>query len=161
MPFKGTRTTVPDNSLEGYIGYHFDENFLFNFNFPTTTYKERVNDNTVRFAGYLQSQVNLKTNFNLIPRWSTFKELAKGCGFNFKLEVTNPATAYNLQTPNFTLKQIFIEDLANETPIGIEELPALPQNQWSTMRNTGYKLRTIIIWSTEKYNYNTVCGRNS
>lgn len=102
---------------------------------PVKTYLERLRElySNIQWCYALGDYRNFITGQENISRWETFKELAKGLGFNFEMFL-NPGTE-NMSEPEFIFKIFFITDLVNEpaiTPeiIEITESITAPRLEW-------------------------------
>lgn len=102
---------------------------------PVKTYLERLRElySNIQWCYALGDYRNFITGQENISRWETFKELAKGLGFNFEMYL-NPGTE-NLSEPEFIFRIFFITDLVNEpavTPeiIEITESITAPRLEW-------------------------------
>jgi len=102
---------------------------------PAKTYLERLRElySNIQWCYALGDYRNFITGQQNISRWETFKELAKGLGFNFEMYL-NPGTE-NLSEPEFIFKIFFITDLLNEPPvtpeiIEITESITAPRLEW-------------------------------
>lgn len=102
---------------------------------PVKTYLERLRElySNIQWCYALGDYRNFITGQENISRWETFKELAKGLGFNFEMFL-NPGTE-TMSEPEFIFKIFFIADLVNETPvtpeiIEITESITAPRLEW-------------------------------
>lgn len=124
---RGTRIAGTSSvySFETYLNFHFDSRLHWSFIFPETYYHTRIGDSTLRFNGQLQSAIdqhNGSNYFSSIPRWQTFRELAKGMGFNYRLKMENPLNCVDLFHPDFNLEIIFVPDILDKDAISIDVL---------------------------------------
>lgn len=127
MGHRGTRLVGFNStySFEAYLNYHFDTRNYWSFEYAEPFYHIRVNDNTVRFNGQLQAAMDSHNGsgyWSSVSRWETFRELAKGFGFNYRLKMIEPQTAINLMHPAFRLQIVFIPDIVNQDAIDIAVL---------------------------------------
>lgn len=90
------------------------------------------------FFDFITGQVN-------ISRWETFKELAKGIGFNFEMYL-NPGTELT-SAPEFIFNIFFITDLTSSTPV---TLSVLKHNDYTTAKR--------LQWLYFRYRYFTLSG---
>ncbi len=122
QPNQGTRTLNISQTftLENYIPYHFDTNLVLSHRFPAQTYRDRVGDSSVVFAGAVQGRIGQFTNWTGIPRWETYKQLAKGVGMNYKLELESPS-GFITQRPDFLLRHFFLTDSTPEITLNVIE----------------------------------------
>jgi len=102
---------------------------------PVKTYLERLRElySNIQWCYALGDYRNFITGQQNISRWETFKELARGLGFNFEMFL-NPGTE-NMSEPEFIFKIFFITDLINEPPvtpeiIEITESITAPRLEW-------------------------------
>lgn len=102
---------------------------------PSKTYLERLRElySNIQWCYALGDYRNFITGQENISRWETFKELAKGLGFNFEMFL-NPGTE-DLAEPEFIFKIFFITDLVNEPPVTLEiieitESITAPRLEW-------------------------------
>lgn len=102
---------------------------------PAKTYLERLRElySNIQWCYALGDYRNFITGQDNISRWETFKELAKGLGFNFEMFL-NPGTEMQSE-PEFIFKIFFITDLVNEPPvtpeiIEITESITAPRLEW-------------------------------
>ena len=102
---------------------------------PAKTYLERLRElySNIQWCYALGDYRNFITGQENISRWETFKELAKGLGFNFEMYL-NPGTE-DLSEPEFIFKIFFVTDLLNEPPvtpeiIEITESITAPRLEW-------------------------------
>lgn len=127
----------PNNTLktfEEYMNLHFAgiTNDVVILSLPDGTYLSRLGGSPAGCwaAGDYR---NFITNQQSISRWETFKELAKGLGFNFEMYL-NPGTQ-ELASPEFIFRIFFIDDIGNETPIDID---IVEHNEFTTEARLDY-----------------------
>lgn len=87
---------------------------------------------------------NFITGKENISRWETFKELAKGIGFNFEMYL-NPGTEVSSQ-PEFILNIFFIDDLADNEAVTFTEV--VEHKEFTTEARLEYlffKYRNIVF----------------
>lgn len=124
-------------TFEEYIVRHFAglTGSVVLLDLPAKTYLERLRElySNIQWCYALGDYRNFITGQDNISRWETFKELAKGLGFNFEMFL-NPGTE-TMSEPEFIFKIFFITDLLNETPvtpeiIEITESITAPRLEW-------------------------------
>ena len=98
-------------------------------------YLERLRElySNIQWCYALGDYRNFITGQDHFSRWETFKELAKGLGFNFEMYV-NPGTE-GLSEPEFVFNIFFLTDLAQETPLQLDviehkEIITPPKLEW-------------------------------
>lgn len=100
-------------TFEGYIPRHFAglTSTVVLIELPQKTYLERLRElyPNIQYCYALGDYRNFITGQDNISRWETFKELAKGLGFNFEMYV-NEGTETTSE-PEFIFKIFFISDL--------------------------------------------------
>jgi len=133
-------------TFEEYIFEHFSgiTSGVVLIGLPATSFLSRLlpYGNPVSCQMY-GDYLNFITNQQSISRWETFKELAKGLGFNFEMYI-NPGTELTNE-PEFIFNIFFIEDLANADPMTIEviehrEFTTAPRLEWLFL-----KYRSIVL----------------
>lgn len=106
-------------TFEEYIIRHFQglTAGIVNISLPQKTYLERLRElySNIQWCYALGDYRNFITGQENISRWETFKELAKGLGFNFEMYLS-PDTE-TLNEPEFIFNIFFITDLAEQEPI--------------------------------------------
>lgn len=124
-------------TFEEYIVRHFAglTGSVVLIDMPAKTYLERLRElySNIQWCYALGDYRNFITGQDNISRWETFKELAKGLGFNFEMYL-NPGTE-TMTEPEFIFKIFFITDLINEPPvtpeiIEITESITAPRLEW-------------------------------
>ncbi|MEO8514505.1 MAG: hypothetical protein ABI543_13170 [Ignavibacteria bacterium] len=124
-------------TFEEYINRHFQgmTSSVVLINLPQKTYLNRLKElySNIQWCYALGDYKNFITGQENISRWETFKELAKGLGFNFEMYL-NIGTETSSE-PEFVFNIFFLTDLANEEPITpeiieITESITAPRLEW-------------------------------
>lgn len=124
-------------SFESYMQRHFEglTGGVVTVRTPVRKYVERLRDlySNIQWCNALGDYRNFITGQDHISRWETFKELAKGLGFNFEMYVN--AGTEELSEPEFTFNIFFLTDLALETPLQLDviehkEIITPPKHEW-------------------------------
>lgn len=164
--------TVPNSTINWGSGtlYTFEQYILMHFigllgnvvllNLPAQSYLNRLQSfgspgecfAFKDFFVFITNQIN-------ISRWETFKELAKGLGFNFEMYL-NPGTEY-LNEPEFIFNIFFISDLANETPanlivLGHNEFTTAKRLEWLYLRYRYFTLSGVVYSQGVLFNSSTI-----
>lgn len=138
-------------TIEEYLVRHFAglTGSVVMIELPAKTYLERLRElySNIQWCYALGDYRNFITGQENISRWETFKELAKGLGFNFEMYL-NPGTE-DLAEPEFIFKIFFITDLVNEPPvtpeiIEITESITAPRLEWLFL-----KYRSVVFAEAE------------
>jgi len=124
-------------TFEEYIVRHFEglTSGVVNIGLPQKSYLTRLREvySNIQWCYALGDYRNFITGQDSISRWETFKELAKGLGFNFEMYLS-PGTEL-MNEPEFIFNIFFITDLLNEEPlepeiIEISESITAPRLEW-------------------------------
>lgn len=124
-------------SFESYMQRHFEglTGGIVTVKTPVKLYVERLRElySNIQWCYALGDYRNFITGQETISRWETFKELAKGMGFNFEMYV-NPGTE-GLSEPEFVFNIFFLTDLAQQTPLQLDviehkEVITPPKLEW-------------------------------
>ncbi|MCC6865766.1 MAG: hypothetical protein IT280_06350 [Ignavibacteria bacterium] len=138
-------------TFEEYIIRHFSglTGDIVLINFPQKTYLERVREiySNIQWCCALGDYRNFITGKENISVWETFKELAKGMGFNFEMYLNEGTEVLN--EPEFIFNIFFLNDLVNNTAIEpeiieISESILLQKPKWLYL-----KYRSIIFNDAE------------
>ena len=134
-------------TFEEYILRHFEglTSGTVTISLPQKTYLERLRElySNIQWCYALGDYRNFITGQDNISRWETFKELAKGLGFNFEMLIS-PGTE-ELNEPEFIFNIFFISDLAGQEAvepeiIEISESISAPRLEWLFL-----KYRSFIL----------------
>lgn len=134
-------------TFEEYILRHFEglTSGTVTISLPQKTYLERLRElyNNIQWCYALGDYRNFITGQDNISRWETFKELAKGLGFNFEMFI-NPGTE-ELNEPEFIFNIFFITDLAGQEAvepeiIEISESISAPRLEWLFLKYRSFVL---------------------
>lgn len=124
-------------SFESYMQRHFEglTGGVVTVKTPIKKYVDRLRElySNIQWCYALGDYRNFITGQEKISRWETFKELAKGLGFNFEMYVN--AGTEELSEPEFTFNIFFLTDLALETPLQLDviehrEIITPPKLEW-------------------------------
>ncbi len=158
-------------TFEEYIIRHFAgiTSSVVLLNLPQKTYLNRLKElyNNIQWCYALGDYRNFITGQENISRWETFKELAKGLGFNFEMYLNNGTETTN--EPEFIFNIFFIADLVNETPIvpeiiEITESITAPRLEWLYLKYRSFVFPEaeysdgIFFNQTEKFGSDTNHG---
>lgn len=158
-------------TFEEYIIRHFSgiTSSVVLINLPEKTYLNRLKElySNIQWCYALGDYRNFITGQENISRWETFKELAKGLGFNFEMYLNSGSEVYN--EPEFIFNIFFISDLVNETPITPEiieysETITAPRLEWLFLKYRSFTMPEaeyadgIFFNQTEKYGTDTNHG---
>lgn len=134
-------------TFEEYIIRHFEglTSGTVTISLPQKTYLERLRElySNIQWCYALGDYRNFITGQDNISRWETFKELAKGLGFNFEMFI-NPGTE-ELNEPEFIFNIFFITDLAGQAAaepemIEISESISAPRLEWLFLKYRSFVL---------------------
>lgn len=134
-------------TFEEYILRHFEglTSGTVTISLPQKTYLERLRElySNIQWCYALGDYRNFITGQDNISRWETFKELAKGLGFNFEMFI-NPGTE-ELNEPEFIFNIFFITDLAGQEPaepeiIEISESISAARLEWLFLKYRSFVL---------------------
>lgn len=158
-------------SFESYLQRHFEglTEGIVTVKTPVKKYVERLRElySNIQWCYALGDYRNFITGQEQFSRWETFKELAKGLGFNFEMFV-NPGTE-GLSEPEFIFNIFFLTDLALETPLQLEviehkEIISPPKLEWLYLKYRSFTFNEaeytdgIFFSSTEQYGSDTDHG---
>ncbi len=158
-------------SFESYFQRHFEglTEGIVTVKTPVKKYVERLRElySNIQWCYALGDYRNFITGQERFSRWETFKELAKGLGFNFEMFV-NPGTE-GLSEPEFIFNIFFLTDLALETPLQLEviehkEIISPPKLEWLYLKYRSFTFNEaeytdgIFFSSTEHYGSDTDHG---
>ncbi|GEM_PF-1580542 len=89
---------------------------------PQKSYLSRLRElySNIQWCYALGDYRNFITGQENISRWETFKELAKGLGFNFEMYL-NPGSEFTNE-PEFVFNIFFLSDLLDEEPLEVETI---------------------------------------
>ncbi len=158
-------------TFEEYIVRHFSglTSGVVLINLPAKTYLNRLRElySNIQWCYALGDYRNFISGQENISRWETFKELAKGLGFNFEMYL-NPGSEV-LNEPEFIFNIFFITDLVNEEPITPEiieysETITAPRLEWLFLKYRSFVMPEaeyadgIFFNRTEKFGTDTNHG---
>lgn len=118
-----TMSNTDELTFEQYMYKHFSgvTNDIVLLGLPSGTYLSRLQPYGSPQACYAKGNYkNAILDQVNISRWETFKELARGMGFNFEMYV-NPETE-TTNEPEFIFRLFFVVDLLSETPVDVTVL---------------------------------------
>lgn len=134
-------------TFESYMQRHFEglTGGIVTVRTPVKKYVERLRElySNIQWCYALGDYRNFITGQENISRWETYKELAKGLGFNFEMYV-NPGTE-EMSEPEFIFNIFFLADLAAETPLQLEviehkEIITPPKLGWLYLKYRSFSL---------------------
>jgi len=134
-------------TFESYMQRHFDglTSGIVTVKTPLKKYVERLRElySNIQWCYALGDYRNFITGQENISRWETFKELAKGLGFNFEMYVN--AGTEEMSEPEFIFNIFFLADLAAETPLQLEviehkEIITPPKLEWLYLKYRSFSL---------------------
>ncbi|MBE2217982.1 MAG: hypothetical protein IAE90_07265 [Ignavibacteria bacterium] len=134
-------------TFESYMQRHFEglTGGIVTVRTPVKKYVERLRElySNIQWCYALGDYRNFITGQESISRWETFKELAKGLGFNFEMYV-NPGTE-EMSEPEIIFNIFFLADLAAETPLQLEviehkEIITPPKLEWLYLKYRSFSL---------------------
>mgnify|MGYP001375990340 FL=1 len=134
-------------TFESYMQRHFDglTSGIVTVKTPLKKYVERLRElySNIQWCYALGDYRNFITGQENISRWETFKELAKGLGFNFEMYVN--AGTEEMSEPEFIFNIFFLADLAEETPLQLEviehkEIISPPKLEWLYLKYRSFSL---------------------
>jgi hypothetical protein len=138
-------------TFEEYMQRHFEglTSGVISLQLPAKKYLNRLRElySNIQWCYALGDYRNFIEGQESISRWETFKELAKGLGFNFEMYV-NPGTE-GTSEPEFIFSIFFLTDLAEETPVTLDiiehkETISPPRLEWLFL-----KYRSIVFSEAE------------
>ena len=116
---------------------------------PQKSYLSRLRElySNIQWCYALGDYRNFITGQENISRWETFKELAKGLGFNFEMYL-NPGSEFTNE-PEFVFNIFFLSDLLDEEPLEVEiieisESITAPRLEWLFL-----KYRSLVFPEAE------------
>jgi len=124
-------------TFEEYIIRHFAglTSGVVMLGLPQKSYLSRLRElySNIQWCYALGDYRNFITGQENISRWETFKELAKGLGFNFEMYL-NPGSEFTNE-PEFVFNIFFLSDLLDEEPLEVEiieisESITAPRLEW-------------------------------
>ncbi len=134
-------------TFESYMQRHFEglTDGIVTVRTPVKKYVERLRElySNIQWCYALGDYRNFITGQENISRWETFKELAKGLGFNFEMYVN--AGTEEMSEPEFIFNIFFLADLAAETPLQLDviehkEIITPPKPEWLYLKYRSFSL---------------------
>jgi len=134
-------------TFESYMQRHFEglTSGIVTVKTPLKKYVERLRElySNIQWCYALGDYRNFITGQENTSRWETFKELAKGLGFNFEMYVN--AGTEEMSEPEFIFNIFFLADLAAETPLQLDvikhkEIITPPKLEWLYLKYRSFSL---------------------
>lgn len=138
-------------TFEEYITRHFSgitSNVVL-INLPGKSYLNRLKElySNIQWCYALGDYRNFIVGQENISRWETFKELAKGLGFNFEMYLNSGTETTN--EPEYIFNIFFLTDLENEIPLTLQiiehkESITAPRLEWLYL-----KYRSLVFGNVD------------
>jgi len=150
-------------TFEEYIIRHFEglTSGVINIGLPQKSYLTRLRElySNIQRCYALGDYRNFITGQDSISRWETFKELAKGLGFNFEMYLSPDTELMN--EPEFIFNIFFITDLLDEEPlepkiIEISESITAPRLEWLFLKYRSFTFPEAEYSDGIFFNSNTI-----
>jgi len=150
-------------TFEEYIIRHFEglTSGVVNIGLPQKSYLTRLRElySNIQWCYALGDYRNFITGQDSISRWETFKELAKGLGFNFEMYLSPDNELLN--EPEFIFNIFFITDLLDEEPlepkiIEISESITAPRLEWLFLKYRSFTFPEAEYSDGIFFNSNTI-----
>jgi len=150
-------------TFEEYIIRHFEglTSGVVNIGLPQKSYLTRLRElySNIQWCYALGDYRNFITGQDSISRWETFKELAKGLGFNFEMYLSPDTELMN--EPEFIFNIFFITDLLDEEPlepeiIEISESITAPRLEWLFLKYRSFTFPEAEYSDGIFFNSNTI-----
>jgi len=134
-------------TFESYMQRHFEglTGGIVTVRTPVKKYVERLRElySNIQWCYALGDYRNFITGQENISRWETFKELAKGLGFNFEMYVN--AGTEEMSEPEFIFNIFLLADLAEVTPLQLDviehkEIITPPKLEWLYLKYRSFSL---------------------